>query len=239
MKQTFVSGLYASGAASRLLRAAARRPDADLQTWFARINAGEPYDDPVIDDIVDEVTSHHSSYYIDHSIPPGAAPDLERLDGRHLPARRGDPLLQPHPLRVPRAPTSPSSSSTTGTSAARTRTRTSSCSKSTRTPSSLITWPARRSRKGGVTTLTQTCGEDAPSGGPYPRPILGEDRPGRGPRASSSRRRRSRRRCRTTPRAVRPTTRSRAAAPARPRPAPTRPAPPRIASTPRRPAATR
>ncbi len=70
MKQTFVSGLYASGLASGFYAPPLADPDADLQTWFARINAGEPYDDPVVDDIVDEVITHHSSYYIDHSIRP-------------------------------------------------------------------------------------------------------------------------------------------------------------------------
>ena len=70
MKQTFVSGLYASGAASGFYAPPLFDPDADLQTWFARINAGEPYDDAVVDDIVDEVIAHHSSYYIDHSIRP-------------------------------------------------------------------------------------------------------------------------------------------------------------------------
>ena len=69
-KQTFVSGLYASGLASGFYAPPLADPDADLQTWFARINAGEPYDDALTDDIVDEVTSHHSSYYIDHSIAP-------------------------------------------------------------------------------------------------------------------------------------------------------------------------
>jgi hypothetical protein len=70
MKQTFVAGLYASGAATGFYAPPLVDPDADLQTWFARINTGEPYADPESADIVDEVTTHHSSYYIDHSIAP-------------------------------------------------------------------------------------------------------------------------------------------------------------------------
>jgi predicted acyl esterase len=71
MKQSFVTGLYALGQASSNYAAPGSDPDADLVNWFARINAGEPYDqDPQTADIVDEVTTHHSSYYIDHSIAP-------------------------------------------------------------------------------------------------------------------------------------------------------------------------
>jgi hypothetical protein len=70
MKQTFVSGLFASGLATGFYAPPLLDPDADLTTWFARINAGEPYTDPVTSDVLDEVMTHHSSYYIDHSIPP-------------------------------------------------------------------------------------------------------------------------------------------------------------------------
>ena len=70
MKETFVAGLYASGEASGFYAPALYDEDADLRTWFARVIAGEPYDDPLIDDILDEVLTHHSSYYIDHSRRP-------------------------------------------------------------------------------------------------------------------------------------------------------------------------
>jgi hypothetical protein len=71
MKQSFVAGLYALGKASSNYAAPGTDPDADLDSWYALINAGEPYDqNPQATDIVDEVTTHHSSYYIDHSIAP-------------------------------------------------------------------------------------------------------------------------------------------------------------------------
>ncbi|MDQ2675659.1 MAG: acetylxylan esterase, partial [Actinomycetota bacterium] len=70
MKQTFVTGLYASGAIAGLYAPPLADPDADLHSWFARINAGEPYADAATEDILDEVMTHHSSYYIDHSIRP-------------------------------------------------------------------------------------------------------------------------------------------------------------------------
>ena len=71
MKQSFVSGLYATGQAMSNYAPAGTDPDADLITWFSSINAGEPYDtNPLSQDIVDEITTHHSSYYIDDSTSP-------------------------------------------------------------------------------------------------------------------------------------------------------------------------
>ena len=46
-KQSFVTGLYASGQATGYYAAAGRRPRRRTsRTWFARINAGEPYGAP-------------------------------------------------------------------------------------------------------------------------------------------------------------------------------------------------
>jgi predicted acyl esterase len=71
MKQSFVAGLYATGLATSNYAPPGTDADADLTTWFAAINAGEPYDQsPLSADIVDETTTHHSSYYIDHSEVP-------------------------------------------------------------------------------------------------------------------------------------------------------------------------
>jgi dienelactone hydrolase len=71
LKQSFVAGLYGTGLAASNYAAPGSDPDADLTTWYASINAGEPYDsNPLSADIVDEITSHHSSYYINHSEAP-------------------------------------------------------------------------------------------------------------------------------------------------------------------------
>jgi hypothetical protein len=71
MKQSWVALLYASGQALSNYAPAGTDPDADLITWYAAINAGEPYDDnPLSQDIVDEIMTHHSSYYIDDSTAP-------------------------------------------------------------------------------------------------------------------------------------------------------------------------
>jgi predicted acyl esterase len=70
-KQSFVAGLFASGEASGYYAPPGVDPGADLTTWFARVNAGEPYDgDPTVDAIKDELYRHHSAYAIDDSEAP-------------------------------------------------------------------------------------------------------------------------------------------------------------------------
>jgi predicted acyl esterase len=71
MKQSFVSGLYATGQASSNYAAPGTDSSADLISWFGLINAGEPYDqNPAAQNIINEITAHHSSYYIDDSEAP-------------------------------------------------------------------------------------------------------------------------------------------------------------------------
>jgi predicted acyl esterase len=70
-KASYVAGLYGLGKASSNYAPPGTDPDADLDTWYALINAGEPYDsNPLASSIVEEIASHHSSYYLDHSQPP-------------------------------------------------------------------------------------------------------------------------------------------------------------------------
>lgn len=69
-KQSLIQGLYLSGlAAPGFYAPAGSDPAADLIGWRDRLDAGEPYGADV-QSILSEVTQHHSSYYIDHSIPP-------------------------------------------------------------------------------------------------------------------------------------------------------------------------
>ena len=75
MKQSFTAGLYGLGLATSNYAPPGADPDADLTTWYSLINAGEPYEEnpnPLVTaaSVVEELTTHHSSYYIDHSIPP-------------------------------------------------------------------------------------------------------------------------------------------------------------------------
>ena len=70
-KQSFVSGLYATGQINGFIAPPGADRDADLTTWFARINAGEPYDgDPQIAELADEIYEHHTSMGIPRSVPP-------------------------------------------------------------------------------------------------------------------------------------------------------------------------
>jgi fermentation-respiration switch protein FrsA (DUF1100 family) len=71
MKQSFVTSLYGLGLGLSNYAAPGADPGADLTTWFATINGGEPYDsNPLAPSIVNEIVAHHSSYYIDHSQAP-------------------------------------------------------------------------------------------------------------------------------------------------------------------------
>lgn len=55
-KQTYVSGLFASGLASAQYAAPNADPTADLSTWYAAISAGEPYSaSPLLGTILTEV----------------------------------------------------------------------------------------------------------------------------------------------------------------------------------------
>jgi hypothetical protein len=76
-KISLVSGLYVTGNSAGKYCGVApypspcADPESDLTSWNARLGAGEPYDgDPSVTSIFDEIKAHHSSYYIDHSVPP-------------------------------------------------------------------------------------------------------------------------------------------------------------------------
>jgi fermentation-respiration switch protein FrsA (DUF1100 family) len=70
-KLSYVSGLYGLGQLESNYALPGADPGADLTTWYALINAGEPYEaNPMTGPLVAEITSHHSSYYVEHSQPP-------------------------------------------------------------------------------------------------------------------------------------------------------------------------
>ncbi len=70
-KNSFVLGLYALGSLSGYYAPAGTDPDADLTSWYWRVNAGEfLYDDPVIEDLKEEISTNHSAYYLNRSVAP-------------------------------------------------------------------------------------------------------------------------------------------------------------------------
>ena len=70
MKQSYFNTLYGAGLnAPGYYAPIGTDPTADLVGWRTRIQAGEPYGAET-QAILDELALRHSSYYIDHSVPP-------------------------------------------------------------------------------------------------------------------------------------------------------------------------
>ncbi len=61
---------FVPGRPMGFLAPAGTDPQADVASWVARTNAGEPYTDPEAQKIVRLLTRYHSPYYIDPSRPP-------------------------------------------------------------------------------------------------------------------------------------------------------------------------
>ena len=84
-KQSFVSGLYALGSLSGFYAPPGLNSQADLTTWFASLNAGEPYDGNAEDEaIAAQIAQYHSSYYLldgAYGVTPEAPPPLLIANG--------------------------------------------------------------------------------------------------------------------------------------------------------------
>lgn len=173
-KQSFVSGLYALGLAEGYYAPPGTNSQADLTSWFASLNAGEPYDTNSADTaLVQQIAQYHSPYYLldgaygaAHQAPPpllianGFTDDLFPVDEalRYYNLERS---LYPHdPLALfdwdgghQRGQNKPADSVLL----------------SQRIQSFFdhyVKGGAAQPRL-GATALTQTCPTTAPSGGPY------------------------------------------------------------------------
>jgi predicted acyl esterase len=70
-KQSWNATLYDVGNATGFYSPPGVDFASDIQTWNARVGAGEPYDDdPTLEAILDEITRHHSAYYVDDAVEP-------------------------------------------------------------------------------------------------------------------------------------------------------------------------
>ncbi len=64
-KESFVDGLYGEGNQSGYYAPAGTNSQADLTSWFADINAGEPYDGNAQDEALSaQIAQYHSPYYL-------------------------------------------------------------------------------------------------------------------------------------------------------------------------------
>jgi dienelactone hydrolase len=64
-KQSFVTGLFATAPPNGYYAPPGTNPQADLTSWFATINAGEPYDTNSEDQYIsDQIARYHSPYYL-------------------------------------------------------------------------------------------------------------------------------------------------------------------------------
>ncbi len=64
-KQSFVTGLYAEGSENGYYAPAGTNSQADLTSWYADLNAGEPYDGNTQDEaLAAQIAQYHSPYYL-------------------------------------------------------------------------------------------------------------------------------------------------------------------------------
>jgi predicted acyl esterase len=169
MKQSFNNGLYIAGLPPTGFYAPpGTDPEADVTNWLTRLSAGEPYDgDPTATAALKELSSHHSSYYIDHSVPPAPLLISNGWTDDLFPADEAIRFYNRTKTQYPKAHVSlffldyghmrgQNKPADVAKLAARIR-------------SWMDRYLAGKGPKPfqGVETLTQTCPSSAPSGGPY------------------------------------------------------------------------
>lgn len=147
-------------------------PEADVTTWIARTNAGDPYTDPLARSIVETLTRNHSAYHIDSSRAPaplfvgsGFTDDIFPVDEvtRFVNRTRRDHPDAPLSLLYGDFGHQRASNKPAGRQ---------------RVLDGVHAWLDHHVRGDGpspgtgVTALTQTCPRDAPAEGPFTAPTL-------------------------------------------------------------------
>ena len=180
MKQSFVSGLFATGQTSGFYAPPGADGEADLNRWYAAISAGEPYDgNPMIAEAAEQLYRFKSSISIARTVEPapifianGWADDIFPVDEalRLYNVLRTEfpqlPLAMMHfDFGHQRAEGKPADMN--------------------RYRGKVVAWMDRwvkgdgsAGAPTGVETLTQTCPDTAPSGGPYNAPTWEAIHPG-------------------------------------------------------------
>jgi hypothetical protein len=166
--QTFIEGLYATGAESGQYAPPGTDPTADISTWHTRVAAGDPTDDAQTTQIVNEIHNFHQGFgcsgcgkpaplliengWTDDLFPPAEA--LRVYNSLRASDPRADVALQFGDLghqRGSKKPNQDQALNTQGTAFLDEHLRGGSGA------------PA----PGSVTTFTQTCPSSAPAGGPF------------------------------------------------------------------------
>ncbi|HEX8085530.1 MAG TPA: CocE/NonD family hydrolase [Solirubrobacteraceae bacterium] len=169
MKQSFVSGLFALGQASGFYAPPGADSEADLTTWYNRINAGEPYDgEPVVEGIANEIYDHKSSISIARDREPAPVFVANGWTDDLFPVDEALRMYNVFRTEFPAVPFAMmhfdfGHQRGQGKDADEDRYR-----------EHVVAWMDRYVKgdasapaPSGVEVLTQTCPEEAPSGGPF------------------------------------------------------------------------
>lgn len=177
MKASFVTGLYASGVAAGLYAAPGTDPEADLTLWYALITKGEPYELPPIPGIVEKILKYHSSYYIDHSVPPAPLLISNGWTDDIFPA---DEAIRFYNRTRAEHPGADISLFFLDSGHQRGQNKGADLAHLTQRQNAFLAHHLKGepAPQRGVTTLTQTCPGSESSGGPYHAPQWSEIAPG-------------------------------------------------------------
>ncbi|MEJ7789156.1 MAG: CocE/NonD family hydrolase [Thermoleophilaceae bacterium] len=175
LKTSFVAGLFALGQTTGFYAPPGVDPDADLTKWYARVNAGEPYDgEPMAEDIVNEISSNHSGYYLDMDRPPAPTLISNGFTDDLFPVDEAVRFANKVEARFPGTPVAQlhfDYGHQRGTNKGRGKP-----ADNARLQSSIEAWFDKHLNGAdvqtleGVEALTQTCPAEAPSGGPFNGP---------------------------------------------------------------------
>ena len=180
MKQSFVTGLFALGQVTGWYAPPGADPEADLTTWYNRINAGEPYDgEPVVEGIADQIYTFKSSIAIERDREPAPTFVANGWTDDLFPV---DEALRMYNVFRTEFPTVPFAMMHFDFGHQRGQGKDADEDRHRR---HVVDWMDHYVKGDtsvkpltGVETLTQTCPGDAPSGGPYNAPTWEAIHPG-------------------------------------------------------------
>jgi len=184
-KQSLVSALYAEGSATGYYAPAGTNPSADLTTWFADLNKGEPYDGNKQDEtIVKTIAHYHSAYYLldgaygTASEPPAPLLIANGFTDDLFPV---DEALRYYNLEQSLYPSDPISLFDFDGGHPRGQNKPAELTLLANRVAAFFNHYVKgtgAAPSAGVTALTQTCPASAPAGGPYSAPTWAALHPG-------------------------------------------------------------